>query len=159
MDFVGYRNARLVDGLASTGRIMTKHGEGRTFDPLQYSVLMKMAIGTYDWPLDEQAQKKNALPRTYTFGWLALAQDLGMTLPDSADDIIVVSGEPRVPKKETLAIQRICKAAKRLEEAGLIKCIRKGNVQRKNNAVWLLTIGDPEENAEVERYVRAHMYL
>ena len=53
----------------------------------------------------------------------------------------------------------IGKIAKKLEAAGLIKCLRKGNVQRKNNAVWLLTIGTPEENAEVEAYVRQHMYL
>lgn len=159
MEFVGYRNARLVDSLASAGRIMAKHGDGMTFDPLQYAVLMKMAIGTYDWPLDEQAQKRGALPRTYTFGWLALAQDLGMTLPDATSEIEVIANEPRVPRKEALAVQRISKTAKRLEDAGLIKCLRKGSVQKKNNAVWLLTIGTPEENDAVEKYVRAHMYL
>lgn len=58
-----------------------------------------------------------------------------------------------------MAYNRIGKIAKKLESAELIKCLRKGNVQRKNNAVWLLTIGTPEENAEVEAYVRQHMYL
>ena len=66
-------------------------------------------------------------------------------------------GAPK--ENDGVTVNRIGKIAKKLEAAGLIKCLRKGNVQRKNNAVWLLTIGTPEENAEVEAYVRQHMYL
>ena len=99
------------------------------------------------------------MPRTYASGWLKIAIDWGMTLPQSMDELVAIGNEPRNPKREQLAYNRIGKIAKKLEAAGLIKCLRKGNVQRKNNAVWLLTIGTSEENAEVEAYVRQHMYL
>ena len=82
-----------------------------------------------------------------------------MTLPAPGDELDVIGDEPRNPKRELIAVQRISRTVKCLEEAGFIKCLRKGSAQKRNNAVWLLTIGDPEENAEVERYVRAHMYL
>lgn len=58
-----------------------------------------------------------------------------------------------------MAYNRLGKIAKKLESAGLIKCLRNGNVQRKNNAVWLLMLGDDEENADVEAYVRERMRL
>lgn len=159
MEQMGFRNMDLVDGLLRNGACNIAYGKGTTLDMAQVVVLSKMARITADWPLDEKAKKLGMMPRTYTHGWLALAQDLGMTLPDAMDEITVIAGEPRALKKELKAVQRISKTAKKLEEAGLIKCLRKGSAQRRNNAVWLLTIGTPEENAEVEKYVRAHMYI
>ena len=91
-----------------------------------------MAWLVADWPLDKAAKEKHMLPRTYASGWLKIAIDWGMTLPQSMDELVAIGNEPRNPKRD---------------------------VQRKNNAVWLLTIGTPEENAEVEAYVRQHMYL
>ena len=80
-----------------------------------------------------------------------------MTLPDALDEIEVIGNEPRAPKKELKAMQRLSLTAKKLEAAGLIKCLRKGSAQKRNNAVWLLTIGTPEENREVEAYVRRRL--
>ena len=159
MEPMGYRNIQLVDGIIREGRIVHKSGKVMTLDPMQALMLYKLAWITADYPLDEKAKEKGRMPRTYSYGWLALAQDLGMTLPAPGDQLDVIAEEPRNPKRELIAMQRISRTAKNLEEAGLIKCLRKGSIQKKNNAVWLLTIGTPEENAEVEKYVRQHMYL
>lgn len=159
MDFVGYRNTKLVEQLTRQGRITTKRGESRSFDPMQFALLHMMASATYDWPLDDKTRIAGKMPRTYTYGWLEMARALGMTLPYGIEEIEVIGNEPRAPKKELKAMQRLSLTAKKLQANGLIKCLRKGSPQKRNNAVWLLTIGTPEENADVEAYVRQHMYL
>ena len=159
MEPMGYRNTKMVEELAAQGRITTKRSESQSFDPMQFTLLYKMASSTYDWPLDAAAAKNGALPRTYKHGWLAMARDLGMTLPDALGEIEVIGDEPRAPKKELKAMQRLSLTAKKLEAAGLIKCLRKGSPQKRNNAIWLLTIGTPDENAEVEAYVRQRLRL
>ena len=156
---MGYRNMLAVEEIASQGKLTVTHKGARSFDIAQYALLSRMAWLTADWPLDKAAKEKHMLPRTYASGWLKIAIDWGMTLPQSMDELVAIGNEPRNPKREQLAYNRIGKIAKKLESAGLIKCLRKGNVQRKNNAVWLLTIGTPDENREVEAYVRQHMYL
>lgn len=159
MDFVGYRNTKLVEQLTRQGRITKTFKGKRTFDSDQFALLYMMASATYDWPLDDKTQGLGKMPRIYAYGWLEMARALGMTLPDGIDEIEVIGNEPRAPKLENAAYQRISKAAKKLEANGLIKCLRKGSPQKRNNAVWLLTIGTPEENREVEAYARQHMYL
>lgn len=159
MDFVGYRNTKLVEQLTRQGRITIKRGKSSSFDPMQFALLHMMASTTYDWPLDDQSRTSGKMPRTYTYGWLEMARALGMTLPDGIEEIEVIGNEPRAPKKELKAMQRLSLTAKKLEANGLIKCLRKGSPQKRNNAVWLLTIGTPEENSEVEAYVRQHMHL
>ena len=156
---MGYRNIILVDGILREGRVTHKNRGVQTLDPMQALILYKLAWVTADYPLDKKAKEKGRLPRTYTYGWLSLAQELGMTLPVPGDELDVIAGEPRNRKRELIAMQRISRTVKSLEEAGLIKCLRRGSAQKRNNAVWLLTIGDPNENREVEQYVRAHMYL
>lgn len=159
MELVGYRNLKLVEQLTEQGHVTKTFKGKRTFDSDQFALLHMMASATYDWPLDDKARIAGKMPRTYTYGWLEMARTLGMTLPDSVEEIEVIGNEPRAPKLENAAYQRISKAAKKLQANGLIKCLRKGSPQKRNNAVWLLTIGTPEENAEVEAYVRQHMYL
>lgn len=159
MEPMGYRNTKLVEELAEQGRITTKRGESQSFDPMQFTLLYKMASDSFDWPLDEAAKNSGALPRIYKRGWLAMARKLGMTFPDSLDEIEVIDDEPRAPKKELKAMQRLSLTAKKLEAAGLIKCLRKGSPQKRNNAIWLLTIGTPDENAEVEAYVRQRLHI
>ena len=159
MEIMGFRNMSHVDELARAGRFNIKYGNGRSFDSMQALVLSKLALVTADWPLDEAAKAKRLLPRTYRYGWLALAQEFGMTLPDSPDEIEVIGDEPRAPKKERKAVNRISETVKKLEAAGLIKCLRAGSPQKRNNAVWLLLLGDEEENAEVEAYVRRRLNL
>ncbi|MBS5012572.1 MAG: hypothetical protein KHZ37_11305 [Bifidobacterium longum] len=156
---MGYRNIKLMQNLATQGRITTKRGETRSFDPMQFSMLLTMAAESFDWPLDAAAKKNGALPRIYRRGWLYMARALGMTITDSMDEVEVIGNEPRAPKLELKAMQRLSSTAKKLEKAGLIKCLRRGNSQKRNNAVWLLTIGTSEENAEVEAYVRSRLRL
>lgn len=159
MELVGYRNLKLVEQLTEQGRVTKTFKGKRTFDSDQFALLIMMASATYDWPLDDKASIAGKMPRTYTYGWLEMAHALGMTLPDGIEEIEVIGNEPRAPKLENAAYQRISKAAKKLQANGLIKCLRKGSPQKRNNAVWLLTIGTPEENSKVEAYVRQHMYL
>ena len=159
MDFVGYRNTKLVEQLTRRGRITKTFKGKRTFDSDQFALLYMMASATYDWPLDDKTRIAGKMPRIYAYGWLEMARALGMTLPDGIDEIEVIGNEPRAPKLENAAYQRISKAAKKLQANGLIKCLRKGSPQKRNNAIWLLTIGTPDENREVEAYVRQHMYL
>ena len=159
MELVGYRNLKLVEQLTEQGRVTTKRGDATSFDPMQFALLVMMASATYDWPLDDKARTAGKMPRTYTYGWLEMARALGMTLPDSLEEIEVIGNEPRAPRKELKAMQRLSLTAKKLQENGLIKCLRKGSPQKRNNAVWLLTIGTPEENLQVETYVRLHMHI
>ena len=159
MEAMGFRNEELVDALAREGCFNGKWGKGTSLDPMMLLMLYKMARVTADWPLDKKAEEKQLLPRTYSYGWLALAQEFGMTLPDSVDEIEVIGNEPRTPIKERKAVERLSKTARKLIDAGLIKCLRKGSAQKRNNAIWLLTIGTPEENAEVEAYVRSKLRL
>ena len=159
MELVGYRNLKLVEQLTEQGRVMKKFKGRRTFDSDQFALLVMMASATYDWPLDDKARTAGKMPRTYTYGWLEMARALGMTLPDSLEEIEVIGNEPRAPRKELKAMQRLSLTAKKLQENGLIKCLRKGSPQKRNNAVWLLTIGTPEENLQVETYVRLHMHI
>ena len=154
---MGYRNTQLVEELAAQGKLTTEHKGVQTFDFAQYSLLKRMAEVTADWPLDKAAKEKHMLPRTFTSGWLSIAINWGMTLPQSMDELVTICNEPRNPKREQLAYNRLGKISKKLEAAGLIKCLRKSDVQRKNNAVMLLCIGTPEENAEVEAYVRRRL--
>ena len=159
MELVGYRNLKLVEQLTEQGRVMKKFKGRRTFDSDQFALLVMMASATYDWPLDDKARTAGKMPRTYTYGWLEMARALGMTLPDSLEEIEVIGNEPRAPRRELKAMQRLSLTAKKLQENGLIKCLRKGSPQKRNNAVWLLTIGTPEENLQVETYVRLHMHI
>ena len=153
---MGYRNQAIVKELAADGMLSTTYGGDMTFDPMQYAVLDMMASMSFDWPADSECRKREALPRVYNRGWLTIAQRLGMTYTANMNDITTVKGKPRHPKKEAAAIRRISTVAKRLQEKGMIKCLRKGNSAGHDYAVWLLTIGDPDENAEVEEYALSH---
>lgn len=156
---MGYRNYLAANGLAAAGRLTVTRRGVRSFDPMQYALLTNMAWLCADWPLDEQAERMHMLPRTYTQGWSRIAEGLGMTLAETPEEIVDISDRPRAPHRERLAANRISQAAGKLEAAGLIKCLRKGSVQRKNNAVWLLMLGDREENMQVEEFVRSRMRL
>lgn len=159
MDIVGYRNVELVHQLTREGQFNAKYGKGTTLDVFQAYLLERLALATADYPLDKTAQEKRLMPRTYQYGYLALAREFGMTLPDRLESIVVIDGEPRDLKKERNATNRISENMKKLMEKGLVKCLREGNPQTRTKGAYLLTIGSPEENAEVEAYVRANLGL
>lgn len=159
MEIVGYRNVELVHQLTREGRFNAKYGKGTTLDVFQAYLLERLALATADWPLDKTAKEKHLLPRTYQYGYLTLAREFGMTLPDSLESIKVIDDEPRDLKKERNATNRIYDNMKKLMNGGYVKCLRKGNPQTRMKGVYLLTIGSPEENTAVEAYVRANLYM
>lgn len=159
MDIVGYRNAELVHQLTREGWLNAKYGKGTTLDMSQAYILERLALSTADWPLDKTAQKRHLLPRTYQYGYLTLAREFGMTLPDSLESIKVIDGQPRDLDKERTATNRIYSNMRKLMDKGFVKCLREGDPRTRTKAAYLLTIGSPEENAEVEAYVRANLGL
>lgn len=118
-----------------------------------------MALQSADYPLDIDAKKKKLMPRTYMYGWLELASALGMILPDNTDNITVVNNEPHDLRKESSAISRISRIVAKLKAKGLVKCLKTGRYSKHSSAVWLLTIGDEEENKDCEKYVRRMLNL
>lgn len=157
---MGFRNAQLISQLASKGMLNVKHSDGvESISFPEFGVLKVLAESTADYPLDEDAKRKNLLPRTYMYGWLSIASSLGMTLSNDISEIQNIGGRPRNLKKETAAINRISRIVKKLEAKGLVKCLRQNSYSQRLNSVWLLTIGTKEENAVCEQYVRARLSI
>lgn len=120
---------------------------------------MELALSSADYPLDAEAKKKKLMPRTYMYGWRELSKSLGMTIADSLENLSVISNEPRDLRKEETARIRIGRVMKKLQDKGLVKCLKTGKYSKRSSAVWLLTIGDEDENRECEKYVRFALNL
>lgn len=156
---MGFRNIQQITALAKCGKLNNARGTITSFSADEFSILSAMAIQSADYPLDADAKKKNLLPRTYMYGWLELAKALGMALPDSVDNITIINGEPHDLRKESSAISRISRIVTKLQAKGLVKCLKNSRYSRHASAVWLLTIGDEDENRECEKYVRFALNL
>lgn len=120
---------------------------------------MELALSSADYPLDAEAKKKKLMPRTYMHGWRELSKALGMAIADSLENVSVISNEPRDLRKEETARIRIGRVMKKLQNKGLVKCLKTGRYSKRSSAVWLLTIGDEDENRECEKYVRFALNL
>lgn len=156
---MGFRNIQQITALAKCGKLNNARGTITSFSADEFSILSAMAIQSADYPLDADAKKKNLLPRTYMYGWLELAKALGMALPDSVDNITIINGEPHDLRKESSAISRISRIVTKLQAKGLVKCLKNSRYSKHASAVWLLTIGDEDENRECEKYVRFALNL
>lgn len=156
---MGFRNIQQITALAKCGKLNNARGAITSFSADEFSILSAMAIQSADYPLDADAKKKNLLPRTYMYGWLELAKALGMVLPDSVDNITIINGEPHDLRKESSAISRISRIVTKLQAKGLVKCLKTSRYSKRSSAVWLLTIGDEDENRECEKYVRYALNL
>lgn len=156
---MGFRNIQQITALAKCGKLNNARGTITSFSANEFSILSAMAIQSADYPLDADAKKKNLLPRTYMYGWLELAKALGMALPDSVDNITIINGEPHDLRKESSAISRISRIVTKLQAKGLVKCLKNSRYSKHASAVWLLTIGDEDENRECEKYVRYALNL
>ena len=156
---MGFRNIQQITALAKCGKLNNARGTITSFSADEFSILSAMAIQSADYPLDADAKKKNLLPRTYMYGWLELAKALGMVLPDSVDNITIINGEPHDLRKESSAISRISRIVTKLQAKGLVKCLKNSRYSKHASAVWLLTIGDEDENRECEKYVRYALNL
>lgn len=156
---MGFRNIQQITALAKYGKLNNKRGLITSFSADEFAILSVMALQSADYPLDAEAKKKKLLPRTYMYGWLELARALGMALPDNMDNITIVNNEPHDLRKESSAISRISRIVAKLKNKGLVKCLKTGRYSKRSSAVWLLTIGDEDENRECEKYVRFALNL
>lgn len=156
---MGIRNAQIVRTLTRQGMFNSKRGSITSFNSIENAVLMELALSSADYPLDAEAKKKKLMPRTYMYGWRELSKALGMAIADSLENVSVISNEPRDLRKEETARIRIGRVIKKLQAKGLVKCLEKGRYSKRSSAVWLLTIGDEDENRECEKYVRYALNL
>ena len=156
---MGIRNAQIVRLLTRNGMFNSKRGSISSFNSIENTVLMELALSSADYPLDIDAKKKKLLPRTYMHGWRELSKSLGMTIADSLEDLSIIGSEPRNLRKEETARIRISRVIKKLQAKGLVKCLKTGRYSKHNSAIWLLTIGDEDENRECEKYVRRMLNL
>lgn len=156
---MGIRNAQIVRTLTRQGVFNSKRGSITSFNSIENTVLMELALSSADYPLDAEAKKKKLMPRTYMHGWRELSKSLGMTISDSLENLSVISNEPRDLRKEETARIRIGRVMKKLQDKGLVKCLKTGRYSKRSSAVWLLTIGDEDENRECEKYVRYALNL
>lgn len=156
---MGFRNLQQVTALAKYGKLNNKRGLITSFSADEFSILSVMALQSADYPLDAEAKKKKLMPRTYMYGWLELARALGMALPDNMDNITIINNEPHDLRKESSAISRISRIVAKLKAKGLVKCLKTSRYSKRSSAIWLLTIGDEDENRECEKYVRFALNL
>lgn len=156
---MGIRNAQIVRTLTRQGAFNSKRGSITSFNSIENAVLMELALSSADYPLDAEAKKKKLMPRTYMHGWRELSKSLGMAIADSLENVSVISNEPRDLKKEKTARIRIGRVIKKLQDKGLVKCLKTSRYSKRSSAVWLLTIGDEDENRECEKYVRYALNL
>lgn len=156
---MGFRNLQQITALAKYGKFNNARGNITSFSADEFAILSIMALQSADYPLDVEAKKKKLMPRTYMYGWLELARALGMVLTDNMDNITIINNEPHDLRKESSAISRISRTVAKLKAKGLVKCLKTSRYSKRSSAVWLLTIGDEDENRECEQYVRARLSL
>ena len=149
---MGYQNVTRVYELASHGRLAKPRGGKLTIDSTSLHTLLFMAHSTYDWPPSERMTTNLVPARLYTLGWRGVSDALGMTIlsfeqMQSGKDV----GAMQTARERT-ARNRISTAFKDLAERGLIKQVYPQSLGK--NAGYLLLIGDPAENREVEAWAR-----
>lgn len=156
MEIVGYRNAQKVTELARKGKLNSYRDENATLNQMAYIMLQYMAFSSIDWE-DEEA-KKHHPARCYWRGWDAMALDLGLTLPSPKQAKAILDGDldhdETIGRRTRSAKNRLSQTARWLRERGLIKQLVPANSFMGRNATWLLNLGDPEENDEVETFAR-----
>lgn len=147
---MGYNNVNAVYASARQGKLLKTRQDGKkTTDTTALIVLIDMASHVYDWPPTKK-QQDNLIPvRLYELGWREIAEDLGML---AAKDLAAPDAEEQIRSRELTSKNRVTRAWKFLTERGLIKQIYPAVQGR--NAGYLLLIGDPAENREVEAWAR-----
>lgn len=154
---MGYHNAQAVYQLAREGRL-NKDGESKTGDgtisslnSLALHMLVYMALSSID-PEDAEGCRKFP-PRCYWGGWDVMIDDFAMALPSKEQALKSLNGgfnmDDYLERRKKNARSTLSKQAKWLSEQGLLKCIRPANTFLKQNATWVLLIGDEKENAQI----------
>lgn len=155
-DGMGYNNIdRVYDILAADGRLCKPNGDTLTLDTLALSMMTYMAR----MAMDKENAKGNEAYWCYWGGWDNMAARMGMILPDEElrREALERSEEyADVVRSRTLtARNRLSRTAKALQKNGCIKLLRPAITFAQKNAIWLLLLGESdEENAEAERVAR-----
>ena len=155
---MGYRNAEAVYHQSHAGRLLKPRGGQVALDTTALNMLTYMALNSYDWPISIDMRRKFIPARCYARGWDKMAEDFGMLIV-GGDRLakIGLDGEAlqaAMSSRRNTARARLSQTAKFLQAQGLIKQLLPADVRREKPAVWLLTIGDDEENAKVEDWAR-----
>lgn len=149
---MGYQNVTRVYELSSNGRLAKTRGGKLTIDSTALHTLLFMAHSTYDWPPSERMTANMVPARLYTLGWRGVSDALGMTILSFEQLQSGEDEETMRTARERTAKNRISTAFKGLAERGLIKQLYPQSLGK--NAGYLLLIGDPAENREVEAWAR-----
>lgn len=163
MATMGYRNIDRVEERLREGRLLRGRGRQLTIDPLAMSLLYHMAKNVYDWPPTPKMRRNYVAARCYDRGWDYVADLWQMTAVGGEKGWEAAQHEGGVEAAEKARLNtargRISRAAKLLQQQGLIKLLVPSDIQLRKPAVWLLMIGDDEENAEVEAWARECYFL
>lgn len=116
-----------------------------------FFVLSHMALHSYDYPPTEQ-QKKYYIPcRVYDGGLDTIATAMGYgLLTDEQKQYDLTTQQELIDKRKVAGRKAISRHLRFLEEHGVIKQIQPHHVG--SNALYLLLLGDEEENREAEQW-------
>lgn len=162
--FMGYRNYDAVIECSKAGKLSRQSGKTKKLDELAMVMLTYMALRSIDKE-DTETQRKKHLPyRTYWKGWDAMISDMGMnTLTDEQMESAAKDGLDITQLAEgrtNTARNRLSRAAKFLEQQGLIRRILKPNITRNQTSVWVLLISPtPEQNLHDLNQALGHFNL
>ena len=149
---MGYQNVNRVYELSRAGRLTKPRGGKLTLDNMALNTLLFMAHSSYDWPLSKSLADNMVPARLYTLGWRGIAEALGMTLLSFEQLQSGKDADAMMKSRENTAKNRISQTWNDLAERGLIKQLYPQSLGK--NAGYLLLIGDPAENREVEAWAR-----
>ena len=160
MRIMGTQNIKAVYRRSREGRLNNMRGDNASFDPMAMSVLQYMAAVAMDYEPDRTYHEGDIPPRCYWAGWPAMVEDFGMVMPSEqqAHDPNV-DPEALFQSREQTSRNRISRAARWLEERGLINKLLPANTRYGRAAYWLLMIGDDFANARVEQSARTALGL
>lgn len=156
MGKMGYKNLDAVIECAGNRRMHRPRGENISFDPMAFSVLTYMALNVYDWPPTARQRASHTACRVYSLGWGSIVKKLGLDAlaKDQLMDREVDEVKDLEKARWDAAIIRVSNASKFLQEQGLIKLLRKADIRNGYNADWILLIGSPSENKQVEDWAK-----
>lgn len=149
---MGYQNVNRVYELSRAGRLTKPRGGKLTLANMALNTLLFMAHSSYDWPLSKSLADNMVPARLYTLGWRGITEALGMTLLSFEQLQSGKDTDAMMKSRENTAKNRISQTWNDLAERGLIKQLYPQSLGK--NAGYLLLIGDPAENREVEAWAR-----
>ncbi|MBT1161192.1 hypothetical protein [Bifidobacterium sp. SO1] len=161
-DEMGYRNIDRVYELSQQGRLSKESGGTLTLDLLALSMMTYMARKAIDKE-DRKAIAEGKPYWCYWGGWDSMAATIGMVLPTDEQREHAFEDESvadAISARQLTARNRLSRTAKFLKERGCIKMLKAPVTFARENAIWLLRLGETEEeNATAEAWARKCLNL